>query len=209
MVKKMQVQTQIETNLTEHPHEKPKDDGKIPFGRFFTDHMFVMKYNESEGWHSPEIRPYGPFEMSPAASGIHYGQAVWEGLKCYRNSHGKIQLFRPRDNFERLNRSAERLVMPPVDIEFVLDGLKELLRIDAEWVPKSSGSSLYIRPTLFANEEFIGVHPSSQYLFYIILSPCGPYYPNGFSPISIYVENNFARAADGGTGSVKTSGNYA
>jgi len=168
-----------------------------------------MKYNEPQGWHSPEIRPYGPFEMSPAASGIHYGQAVWEGLKCYRTPQGKIQLFRPRDNFERLNRSADRLVMPPLDIDFVLEGLKELLRLDEEWVPSSPGSSMYIRPTLFANEEFIGVHPATEYLFYIILSPCGPYYPNGFSPISIYVENKLARAADGGTGSVKTSGNYA
>jgi branched-chain amino acid aminotransferase len=192
-----------------HKREKPKDETQLPFGRYFTDHMFVMQYDQEKGWHSPEIKPYGPFQLDPAASGLHYGQSVWEGLKCYRTPDGDLQLFRPRDNFQRLNRSAERMVMPQIDIELVLSALKTLIRMDAEWVPHSPGTSVYIRPAMFATEPFLGVHPAHQMVFFIILSPVGPYYANGFSPVKIYVEDQYTRAAEGGTGCIKNSGNYA
>jgi branched-chain amino acid aminotransferase len=206
----MQAQSSIKIQHTIHPKILPTDESGLKFGRQFTDHMFVMNYDKAQqGWYSSEIIEYQSLKMDPAASGIHYGQAIFEGLKCYRNPQGKLQLFRPRDNFTRMNSSAARLIMPTFDIEFVLEALKTLLILDEKWVPHQRGTSLYIRPTMFATEPFLGVHPAQEFLFYIILSPVGPYYPNGFSPIQIYVENNFTRASEGGTGSIKNAGNYA
>jgi branched-chain amino acid aminotransferase len=189
---------------------KPIDETKLGFGKIFTDHMFIYPYDKAKGgWYSPEIKPYSPLQLDPAACGLHYGQLIFEGLKCYRNKKGKLQLFRPKMNFERMNRSAERLVMPPLSIDEGLESLKSLLKIEADWVPKARGASLYIRPTMVATEAFLGVHPASQLLYYVILSPVGFYYASGFAPVKIYVEDKYVRAAQGGTGEVKAAGNYA
>lgn len=188
---------------------KPAPDQSLGFGHIFTDYMFVMPYDEGQGWHNPEIRPYAPIELSPAAICLHYGQTVFEGLKAYRTGDGKIQLFRPEENFKRLNQSNERLVIPELPIDMAMEGLMELLRIEKDWVPSKDGESLYIRPFIFACDPFLGVKPGDHYLFMIILSPSGAYYESGLNPVNIYVENKYVRAVRGGMGYAKTGGNYA
>ena len=188
---------------------KPAPDQSLGFGHIFTDYMFVMPYDEGQGWHNPEIRPYAPIELSPAAICLHYGQTVFEGLKAYRTADGKIQLFRPEENFKRLNQSNERLVIPELPIDMAMEGLMELLRIEKDWVPSKDGESLYIRPFIFACDPFLGVKPGDHYLFMIILSPSGAYYASGLNPVNIYVENKYVRAVRGGMGYAKTGGNYA
>ena len=187
---------------------KPKDS-ELVFGTQFTDHMFVMDYDRNRGWYDPRIVPYGPIEMSPSSMVFHYGQAIFEGLKAYRNSNGDIVTFRAMDNFKRLNRSAERICMPKVDTEFVWKALNTLLDIERDWVPSSKDTSLYIRPFMIATDPFLGVRPSDTYKFFIILSPVGPYYPEGLDPVKIYVEDTYVRAQKGGTGEAKVAGNYA
>ena len=188
--------------------QKP-DSTKLGFGKYFTDHMFIMEYIEGQGWINPRIQPYGPLMLDPAASVLHYGQEVFEGLKAYYNNEGSITFFRPQANFKRMNKSLSRMGMPQIDEDFALYALKELVKADADWVPKGVGTTLYIRPTVIATEAVLGVHASKKYLFYIILSPVGAYYTQGLKPIGLYVEDSFARAAKGGTGGAKTSGNYA
>ena len=188
---------------------KPAPDQALGFGHIFTDYMFVMSYDAGQGWHDPEIRPYAPIELSPAAMCLHYGQTVFEGLKAYRTADGKIQLFRPEENFKRLNQSNERLVIPELPIDMAMEGLMELLKIEKDWVPSKDGESLYIRPFIFACDPFLGVKPGDQYLFMIILSPSGAYYASGLNPVNIYVENKYVRAVRGGMGYAKTGGNYA
>lgn len=188
---------------------KPAPDQALGFGHIFTDYMFVMPYDADKGWHDPEIRPYAPIELSPAAMCLHYGQTVFEGLKAYRTADGKIQLFRPEENFKRLNQSNERLVIPELPIDMAMEGLMELLKIEKDWVPSKDGESLYIRPFIFACDPFLGVKPGDQYLFMIILSPSGAYYASGLNPVNIYVENKYVRAVRGGMGYAKTGGNYA
>ena len=188
---------------------KPAPDQALGFGHIFTDYMFVMSYDEGQGWHDPEIRPYAPIELSPAAMCLHYGQTVFEGLKAYRTADGKIQLFRPEENFKRLNQSNERLVIPELPIDMAMEGLMELLKVEKDWVPSKDGESLYIRPFIFACDPFLGVKPGDQYLFMIILSPSGAYYASGLNPVNIYVENKYVRAVRGGMGYAKTGGNYA
>jgi branched-chain amino acid aminotransferase len=168
-----------------------------------------MSYDAGQGWHDAEIRPYAPIELSPAAMCLHYGQTVFEGLKAYRTADGKIQLFRPEENFKRLNQSNERLVIPELPIDMAMEGLMELLKIEKDWVPSKDGESLYIRPFIFACDPFLGVKPGDQYLFMIILSPSGAYYASGLNPVNIYVENKYVRAVRGGMGYAKTGGNYA
>ncbi len=188
------------------PH--PEDDS-LGFGNIFTDHMLIMEYDGyKNGWSDAEIRPYGPLDLEPAAACIHYGQIVWEGLKCYRTEKG-LRLFRPRDNFERLNKSARRMCMPEINVDDVLSGLKELLKLEESWVPKKLGTSLYIRPCMIASEPFLGLHSAQKYTLFIILSPSGPYFKEGFKPVKILVEDCYVRAVKGGTGEAKTSGNYA
>jgi branched-chain amino acid aminotransferase len=191
----------------EQAKEKPTDVLKIPFGTAFTDHMFSMKYSEGK-WRSPKIHPFGPLSLSPAALCLHYGQGIFEGMKAYRRGE-RLLLFRPVKNFERLNQSAQRMVMPEVDVDFVLGALRELLRIERSWVPDKPSSSLYIRPTMIGTQPKLGVKPSNEHMFYIILSPVGPYFKEGFSPVHIYLSTDNVRAVRGGTGSVKTVGNYA
>lgn len=198
---------EIEVIKTKKPKQMPKVD-ELGFGKYFTDHMFIMKYNEGIGWHDAKIVEYGPIPFSPSALIFHYGQETFEGLKAYKNEAGKITLFRPRDNFERMNRSNDRMCMPPVDVDFVLDALNKLLMIESEWIPTKEGTSLYIRPFMIATEESLGVKISSEYYFMIILSPVGSYYAEGLKPTSIYVEDKYVRACDGGTGEAKCSGNY-
>ena len=186
----------------------PEDDG-LGFGTFFTDYMFNMDYNPQKGWHNPRIEPYGPIEMDPSTMVLHYGQAIFEGLKAYRTDSGEIQLFRPKDNLGRLNKSGHRLCMPALDESFILEALKELLRIEKDWVPHTHGTSLYIRPTIIAMDPYIGLRSSHTYRFFIILSPVGAYYPEGFNPVKIWVTTEYVRAVRGGVGQAKTAGNYA
>ena len=181
----------------------------LPFGIYRTDHMFCMDYKEGIGWHNPRIKPYDFFRLDPAASGLHYGQAIFEGLKAYRGSDGRIRLFRAIENMKRLNRSAWRMCMPQVKPETLLEALRQLVRIEERWVPDKKGTSLYIRPFMIATEPFLGVRPAKEYLLSIILSPVGAYYPEGFNPVKIYVTDKYVRAAKGGVGEAKAAGNYA
>lgn len=190
------------------PKEKPAAD-KLTFGDFFTDHMFVMNYDAGKGWHSARIVPYGPFSIDPSAMVLHYAQEIFEGLKAYRTPDGGISLFRPLENFKRLNNSCERMSIPPIDEQFVLEALKKLILIDQDWVPSAPNTSLYIRPFIIATDPHIGVHASHSYMFFIILSPVGSYYKEGLNPVKIYVEDEDVRAVRGGTGYAKTGGNYA
>ncbi|API91202.1 MULTISPECIES: branched-chain amino acid aminotransferase [Virgibacillus] len=188
--------------------EKPHTD-QLEFGRVFTDHMFVMDYSEPLGWHDARIIPYQPLSIDPSAMIFHYGQSVFEGLKAYQTPEGEIQLFRPEKNLQRLNKSNDRLCIPAVDEAFILEALKQLIYLDKEWIPTAEGTSLYIRPFIISTEPYIGVAPSHQYKFVIILSPVGAYYKEGINPVKIAVENQYVRAVKGGTGEAKTGGNYA
>jgi branched-chain amino acid aminotransferase len=188
---------------------RPTDESKLGFGDIFTDHMFLMDYEEGKGWFNARIEPYHHLTLDPAALCLHYGQEIFEGLKAYRGKGGAIYLFRARDNFVRMNRSAIRLCMQEIDVELGMEGMKELIRLDKEWVPRTQGTSLYIRPTMLATEPHLGVRPSKEYLFYIIIGPVGAYYKEGLNPVKIYVEDHYIRAAVGGTGDTKTAGNYA
>jgi len=200
--------TQSLTTVESRLRKQKPDSGQIPFGRTFTDHMFVMDYEESKGWHEPRIVPYEPLTLDPAAMIFHYGQTVFEGLKAYRTDDGRVLLFRPEKNFERLNLSSERLSIPPIDEEAVMDYLKKLIDLERDWVPEFEGTSLYIRPFIIATEPSLAVAPSKMYKFMIILSPVGPYFSGGIRPVTINVEEEFTRAVKGGTGMAKTAGNY-
>lgn len=189
--------------------EKISDESKLVFGKQFSDRMFVMEFDRATGWHSARIKPYGPFSLDPAAMVLHYSQEIFEGLKAFRRPDGSVALFRPKDNIARFNRSAARMCMPQIDEEFFLEALLKLIRLEAAWVPKSEGTSLYIRPTMIANEPMLGVRPADQYLCYIILSPVAAYYKGGLAPVKIWISDNYVRAAHGGTGEAKTGGNYA
>jgi branched-chain amino acid aminotransferase len=171
--------------------------------------MFLMNFKKDEGWHDPRIEPYGPISLEPAAAVFHYAQEIFEGLKAYRRADGGIQLFRARENLKRMNRSAARLCMPALDEDFMSEALKELLRLDQYWVPRTQGSSLYVRPTMIATDPFLGVKPSSSYLFFIITGPVGAYYAEGFNPTKILVADQYVRACSGGVGAIKAGGNYA
>lgn len=200
---------EIKYELAKNLKEKPKDETKLGFGHIFTDHMFVMNYDTGKGWNNARIVPFGDISLSPAAMCLHYGQEIFEGLKAYRTADGSVQLFRPDENFKRMNVSAERMVIPKIDEEFCLHALKELLKVEEDWVPSAEGASLYIRPFIFAVDPYVGVRPADHYLFMIILSPSGAYYSTGLNPVKIYVESRYVRAVRGGTGFAKTAANYA
>ena len=187
----------------------PRGDMQLGFGNEFTDHMLSMWYHEGRGWHDARIEPYHNLTLNPASMVLHYGQEAFEGLKAYRGEENGIYLFRHRDNFARLNASCERLVMPQVDIDYVSRALKQLILLDQNWIPRTEGCSLYIRPNIIAMDPFLGVRPSKSYLFYIIMSPVAAYYPEGFNPVKIFVSEKYVRAVPGGVGSAKTAGNYA
>jgi branched-chain amino acid aminotransferase len=200
---------EIKVNLATHLKEKPADESKLGFGEIFTDHMLLIDYDRDNGWHNARIEAYASLRLDPAAACLHYGQEIFEGLKAYCGKDGGIYLFRAVDNFKRLNRSARRVCMPEVDVDFTMEALKKLILVDQEWIPKTHGTSLYIRPTMIATEPFLSVKPASKYLFYIIIGPVGSYYAEGLNPVKIYVEDKYIRAAAGGTGDTKTAGNYA
>ncbi|MCH5186531.1 MAG: branched-chain amino acid aminotransferase [Oscillospiraceae bacterium] len=197
----------IKITKTTSPKQKPNDD-ELVFGTIFTDHMFIMDYTEGRGWHDPRIVPYGPVTLDPSAMVLHYGQAIFEGLKAYRNGDD-ILLFRPYKNMARVNISNDRLCIPPIDESFAVEAVKALVNLERDWVPKAKNTSLYIRPFIIATDPHLGVRPSHTYKFMIILSPVGPYYPEGLDPVKIYIENNYVRAVKGGIGFAKTPGNYA
>ncbi|MGD8492269.1 MAG: branched-chain amino acid aminotransferase [Desulfobacterales bacterium] len=200
----------MEVTVTQSAQLKEKpDESKLGFGTLFTDYMFIMDYAPDKGWHSARIEPYGPMALDPSTMFLHYAQGAFEGLKAYRTQSGSIQLFRPQENFKRLNRSCRRLCMPELDEEFVLDALKQLLTMEKDWVPGAPETSLYIRPTLIAMDPYLGVRASHTYRFFIILSPVGAYYPEGFNPVKIQVTHEYVRAVRGGVGEAKTPGNYA
>lgn len=198
----------IEREKITSKKEKP-DPSSLGFGKYFTDYMFVMDYEEEKGWHRPRLTPYAPIMLDPSSSVFHYGQAVFEGLKAYRTEDGRVLLFRPEQNIKRLNRSCQRMSMPPLDEELVLEALTQLVELEKEWVPREKGTSLYIRPFVIATEPSLGVKASKNYTFMIVLSPVGSYYGDQLQPINIYVEDEFVRAVNGGVGNAKTSGNYA
>lgn len=194
--------------ITKTTEKKKKPDySKLGFGKYFTDHMLQMFYRDG-AWSEPEIVPYKHFSMDPASTVLHYGQGIFEGAKAYINPEGKINLFRIKENFLRMNRSAERLCMQTLPVDEVINALYELVKLDKEWIPTDSGTSLYIRPTMVGIDEMLGVHPSHSYVFYIILSPVGSYYANGLKPTRILIENEYVRAPLGGTGEAKCMGNY-
>ncbi len=183
---------------------------KLEFGRVFTPHLFEMDYDEAKGgWLEPQIVDFHDITLHPAALVLHYGLEIFEGLKAYRQVDGRIALFRPGKNFERLNRSARRLSMPEIDIELAIEYLKKLIELDKAWVPERDGYSLYIRPLMIATDPVLGVRPGTQYKFLIMLSPVGPYYPEGFKPVSIMATDKYVRAVRKGVGDCKTGGNYA
>ena len=179
------------------------------FGQHFTDHMVDVCWSEQGGWHRARVQPYGPIELDPAASVLHYGQEIFEGLKAYRHADGSIWTFRPEANAARLQRSAKRLALPELPTQHVLDSLKQLIAVDGAWVPTQDETSLYIRPFMFAKEAFLGVRPAKKVAYYLIASPAGAYFTGGVTPVSIWLSTNFTRAAHGGTGAAKTGGNYA
>ncbi|MEK7702314.1 MAG: branched-chain amino acid aminotransferase [candidate division NC10 bacterium] len=191
---------------TKKPRPKDRD---LTFGTVFTDHMFVMDFQEEKGWYDPRIEPYGPLSLDPAAAVLHYAQAVFDGLKAFRGKDGTVRLFRPQKHIERMNNSAKRMCIPPLDPEMALRSLVELVGLEKDWVPSTVGTSLYVRPTIIANEAFLGVRPAHAYIYYVILSPVGAYYPEGMNPVKILVVDKWVRAVEGGVGAAKTAGNYA
>ena len=198
----------ISITKTTNPKQKP-DQNNLGFGTYFTDHMFIMDYTEGKGWHDPRIVPYAPLEMDPASMVLHYGQAIFEGLKAYKAKNGHILLFRPDKNMARVNSSNDRLVIPRIDEDFAVQAIKDLVNVDSDWIPDAPGTSLYIRPFIIATDPFLGVRPSDTYKFIVILSPVGAYYKEGINPVKIYVESNYVRAVKGGLGFAKTVANYA
>ena len=181
----------------------------LGFGAIFTDHIFEMDYNPKQGWHNPVIKPLEDLSIHPATMFIHYGQAVFEGLKAYKTGNGDVVIFRPDEHFNRLNRSSKRICIPEVDVDFMLHALKELIAIEQNWIPARRGESLYIRPFIFGTDEILGVRPSITYKLVILLSPVGAYYPEGFKPVKILVQDDYVRAARKGLGECKTPANYA
>ena len=176
----------------------------MPFGRYFSDHMLEADFENGE-WKNVEIKPYQPLLLNPSLAALHYGQAIFEGIKAYKDEQGNAYIFRPHDNFRRFNISAERMQMPQIPEEIFMEGMRQLVALDKNWIPAKEDHSLYIRPFMFSSDEVIGVRPSDNYKFLIILSPTGPYYN---MPMRIYVEEKYVRAMSGGVGYAKAAGNY-
>lgn len=197
----------IKITKTTSPKEIPTEN--LGFGKIFTDHMFIADYSRDIGWHDARIVPFGNLSMHPAATVFHYGAEIFEGLKAYRRADGKVQLFRPIENVRRMNNSAERLRLPQMAEEDMLQAIKEIVKLEERWVPSKEGESLYIRPFLFGNDEHLGVHSINNATFVIICSPSGSYYAEGINPVKIMIEEDDVRAVRGGTGFAKCGGNYA
>jgi len=198
---------EISITKTTRPMIHPESD-KLGFGKYFSDHMFLMDYSADKGWYNPRIVPFGPLELNPASTVLHYGAEIFEGLKAYRTPQGNVQLFRPMENILRLNRSAERLCLPQLNEEDALQALVALVELDQDWVPSAPDTSLYIRPFMYGNDPALGVHAAKNATFVIITSPVGSYYPEGLNPVKIMIESRDVRAVRGGTGEAKCGGNY-
>ena len=198
----------IKITKTTAPKAKP-DDSVLGFGKYFTDHMFLMDYTPEKGWHDARIVPFGPLEIHPACTALHYGSEIFEGLKAYRRPDGGVQLFRPIENVRRMNRSAERLCLPQIPEDMYMEAMITLVKLEQDWVPSSPNTSLYIRPFMIGNDENLGVHSVHHATFIIILSPVGSYYKEGLNPVKIMIEDQDVRAVRGGTGEAKCGGNYA
>lgn len=198
----------IKLELTKEPKQKP-DSKNLSFGKYYTDHMFIMDYTEGTGWHDARIVPYAPLNLDPAAMVFHYAQESFEGLKAYRTPNNQIQLFRPEKNALRMQSTHKRMCIPQIPVEDFVQAVKELVKIEKDWVPSEPETSLYIRPFVIATEPHLGVKPSSNYMFIIITSPVGAYYAEGVNPVKIFVEDEYVRATPGGTGFIKCGGNYA
>ena len=198
----------IKYDLVSVKKEKPDWDN-LGFGKYFTDHMFIMDYDAGMGWHDARIVPYQNLSLDPACMVFHYAQEMFEGLKAYRTPDGSIQLFRPQKNIERMNNTNKRLCIPQLNPDDVLDALRAVVDVENDWVPVKEGTSLYIRPFIIATDVQLGVHPSKSYKFIIIMSPVGAYYAEGIKPVKIFVETEYVRAVKGGTGFAKVGGNYA
>ena len=198
----------IRYELTAQKKEKP-DYSNLGFGKYFTDHMFIMDYSTEKGWNDARIVPFANLSLSPATMVFHYAQELFEGLKAYKTADGAIQLFRPEKNVQRMNLSCERLCIPEINESDALVAIKAIVKTDSDWVPTEDGTSLYIRPFIIATDSFLGVHPSHNYMFIIILSPVGSYYPGGINPVKIFIEREYVRAVKGGTGFAKGGANYA
>lgn len=198
----------ISQSLSPCPKPMP-EPSQLGFGQHFTDHWFRSTYREGRGWSDSRVEPYGPLSLDPAASVFHYGQALFEGMKAFRQVDGSVKVFRPDFNFNRLREGAARLCLVPPSPEIFFEGLQRLLEVDERWVPADEGCSLYIRPTLIGTEAFLGVRPSREIVFFIMLSPVGSYYSEGFRPLRIHVEDKALRAAPGGLGATKAGANYA
>lgn len=193
---------------TKNPKEKP-DPSTLGFGKIFTDHMFMMDYSANEGWHDARIVPFGPISLHPASTVLHYGTEIFEGLKAYRRADGKVQLFRPTENIKRMNQSAERLCLPQIPEDMAYELLTSFVRCEQDWTPSAPGTSLYLRPFMYGNDETLGVHAVHNATFIIIASPVGSYYKEGINPVKIMIEDQDVRAVRGGTGYAKCGGNYA
>lgn len=191
-----------------NPKPIPDENNPLTFGTIFTDHMFVMNYETGKGWFDPRVVPYEKISLEPSAMVFHYGQEMFEGLKAYKTEDGRTLLFRPNKNIERANRTNRRICIPEIEEEDFLQAIKAVVKIDEAWIPTKPGTSLYIRPFIIATDEFLGVRPSDTYLFMIILSPVGAYYPEGLNPVKIWIEDEYVRAVRGGIGEAKTGGNY-
>ena len=198
----------ITITKTTAPKAKPSDSS-LGFGKIFTDHMFIMDYSKDKGWHDAKIVPFENLSIHPASTVLHYGSEIFEGLKAYRRADGKVQLFRPIENIRRMNRSAERLCLPEIPEEEALEALLKFVEVEQDWTPHSEGTSLYLRPFMFGNDESLGVHAVANARFVIIASPVGSYYAEGINPVKIMIEDEDVRAVRGGTGYAKCGGNYA
>ena len=198
----------ISITKTTTPSTMPPED-KLGFGKVFTDHMLIVDWTESEGWKDARIVPFGRISLHPASTVLHYGAEIFEGLKAYRREDGGVQLFRPMENIKRMNRSAERMSLPEMDEQDMLDLLTTFVKCEEKWVPKSFGTSMYLRPFMFGDDEALGVHAVKRATFMIIASPSGSYYKEGINPVSIMIENEDVRTVRGGTGYAKCGGNYA
>ena len=199
---------EIKYQLVKEKKAKP-DPSTLGFGRIFTDHMFMMDYTPEKGWHDARIVPFGPLSIHPACTALHYGSEIFEGLKAYRRADGKVQLFRPTENIRRMNNSAERLCLPQIPEDVALEILLAFVKTEEDWTPSAPGTSLYLRPFMFGNDENLGVHSVHHATFLIIASPVGSYYKEGINPVKIMIEDQDVRAVRGGTGYAKCGGNYA
>ncbi|MCU1405376.1 MAG: branched-chain amino acid aminotransferase [Glaciihabitans sp.] len=207
-------QKDLEFSVTRNEQPRSAEERELilfdpGFGNFFTDHMVDICWSKKGGWHRPRVQPYGPIALDPAAAVLHYAQEIFEGMKAYRHADGSVWTFRPDANAARMQRSAKRLALPELPTDYFIESLRQLIAVDADWVPSGAEMSLYLRPFMFAKEAFLGVRPAEKVAYYLIASPAGAYFTGGVAPVNIWISQHLSRAGKGGTGAAKTGGNYA